>query len=504
MNDRDDDLEQLIGDRDPGMVKGGPPSRRVANGHTIVCSEEDYAAAEVVKCAACGDVVKSRRLPLTRRLCPGWGPTSPPDPADAGKVAAALGEDARRWEAAGWVTRDLRVAAFIPDADAGGLHPSSPTTVTMRAAQTGDALVAFQDGAARDVLTFRADGTIKVGEGVTADEAAAAVVEALRPRFAEMIRQERAALDQRALISLAAELKRRAEIRQGDPSGEGAARLRAAARIVEGVATGAPAEATVCPLRACSEPHVHGPTGERHNAFDEARARPTAPATEERALVIRLLLDLDHEARHLAEDASEETPTCDACGEPQRDGDGNPITRRVTVDPEGFDRLCAALDAIDPNEGHDASTYDRLRERLALPTEEGRAYLDGRKAADEALDKIRAELGALFPGKGPYPMLEAARAEIERLTAGRRTRPAAAPAAPTSGAPLSAFERLEAAIGELRAWQANDDNAAPIDDICEVVDAFDAFTTAREPAPVTQRPPFASDVPRWRDVTKAW
>jgi len=30
--------------------------------------------------------------------------------------------------------------------------------------------------------------------------------------------------------------------------------------------------ATVCPFRACSEPHTHGPTGERHNAFDNASA----------------------------------------------------------------------------------------------------------------------------------------------------------------------------------------------------------------------------------------
>lgn len=146
--------------------------------------------------------------------------------------------------------------------------------------------------------------------------------------------------------------------------------------------------------------------------------RPLAPADEdERARMIQALLDLNHAARHLAEDAGEETPVCDACGEPRRDGDGNPIARQVTVGPEDFDRLCAALDAIDPDEGHDASTYERLRARLAVPAEEGRAYLDGRRAADDAFDKIRAELGHLYPGKGPYPMLEAARAEIERLRA---------------------------------------------------------------------------------------
>jgi len=96
----------------------------------------------------------------------------------------------------------------------------------------GPGLLAFRGEAPlRDVLTFHADGTIKVGEGVTADEAAAAVVEALRPRFATMIAEERG---------------------------------RYPLRVV----TAEPA--TVCPFRACSEPHVHGPTGERHNAFDKA------------------------------------------------------------------------------------------------------------------------------------------------------------------------------------------------------------------------------------------
>lgn len=115
-----------------------------------------------------------------------------------------------------------------------------------------------------------------------------------------------------------------------------------------------------------------------------------AERVEERVAVTRLLLDVDHAARHLAEDAVEETPACDACGEPRRDGDGNPIARQVTVGPEDFDRLCAALDALDSDEGHDASTYERLRQRLGISKVQAERHAPSRAADDDATALLRA------------------------------------------------------------------------------------------------------------------
>lgn len=172
----------------------------VANGHVISAAVDEL---ERVLCAACGDVLKDRRgsLPVPRR-CPGasMALTSPPEPGDdkcsacngTGRIKQELDPGIWIMESCpckrdvrppprAWVP--LRPDALVFDDDAGGLHPASPSSIALRSSVPG---------AARDVLSFHADGTIKVGEGVTADEAAAAVVEALRPRFAEMIRQERA------------------------------------------------------------------------------------------------------------------------------------------------------------------------------------------------------------------------------------------------------------------------------------------------------------------------
>jgi hypothetical protein len=50
---------------------------------------------------------------------------------------------------------------------------------------------ACPDGGLRDALTLTHDGRVEIGEGLTPDDAARAFVEALRPQFAEMLRQER-------------------------------------------------------------------------------------------------------------------------------------------------------------------------------------------------------------------------------------------------------------------------------------------------------------------------
>lgn len=59
----------------------------------------------------------------------------------------------------------------------------------------------------------------------------------------------------------------------------------------------------------------------------------------------------------------------------------------------------------------------------------------------------------------------------------------------------TAYERLEAAIGLLKDWQGNDDITAPIERICEVVDAFDAWKAARDAVPMGEEAdPLAPDV----------